>query len=86
MGTRNTKGHTMTLAPVTITRRSTNLRTGRKEIWEAVTKDGAYTIERIEDIGTPWAILRNADKVWVGSYYGSLRKARLAIALGQVAS
>ena len=42
----------MTLAPVTITRRSTNLRTGRKEIWEAVTKDGAYTIERTGGVMT----------------------------------
>ena len=36
--------------------RCLNLRTGRREIWEATSADGQWTYQRVEDTGTPWDV------------------------------
>lgn len=43
-----------TLAPIEITDRRRNLRTGRTETWAARTPDGTWQLVRTEEPGTPW--------------------------------
>lgn len=45
---------TGTLAPIEITDRRRNIRTGRTETWAARTPDGTWQLERTEEPGTPW--------------------------------
>ena len=81
---------TTNLAPVTKTYFETFIggpdsgRT-RKECWRAVTRDGRWLIERIEDTGTPWVVVElvNGKAVREAGMFGTLRRARLAIAAGQ---
>lgn len=50
---------TRTPAPVLddrLTQHRTNLRTGRRELWQFGTLDGTWIVERVEDTGTPWEV------------------------------
>ncbi len=70
------------LTPVTITSRFPNFRGGRVEAWSAVSTDGVWTYERIEDTGSPW----EATHVPTGirtDWYGTLGAARAATASGE---
>lgn len=76
------------LAPIVVTSRARRILgndmgrvTKASEVWAARTTDGVWDIIREEIPGTPWAVVRRADKADGGSY-GSLRKAREAIACG----
>jgi hypothetical protein len=69
------------LTPVDITARFPSFNGGRLETWSAVSRDGMFKYERIEDTGTPW--------IWIhvptgtdGPYYGTLPAARAATADG----
>lgn len=42
------------LTPVTVTERYPTHRAARVQAWAAVSKDGLWTYNRIEDKGTPW--------------------------------
>ena len=70
---------TTTLAPVTVTCRRPNLRTGKTETWAVETVDGLWRAERIEASGTPWELVHVPSGLPAG-LYGSLRKVRRAIA------
>lgn len=58
-----------------------NLRTGRREIWGAITADDVWAMERIEDTGTPWILIHQPTRIEVGTY-GTLRSCREAITMG----
>lgn len=72
------------LAPVNVTRRLPNLRTGKNETWAAETTDGVWRIARIEASGTPWELVHIPSGLAAG-LHGSLRRARQAIATGAAA-
>ena len=69
------------LTPVTVTGRHPAFRSGRSEIWSAVSTDGDYTYNRIEDTGTPWAVEHVPTGTDCG-LFSSLPKARRATADG----
>lgn len=52
-----------------------SLRTGRLETWGAVSKDGKWSFQRIEDVGTPWEVTHEDFPGW-SMLAGSLPKAR----------
>lgn len=61
----------------------------RRECWEAVTIDGLWAFERIEDVGTPWIVVykpRTPDAETCFQYFGTLKSARLAVEHGWVKS
>ncbi len=66
--------------PVTVTEQHTNPRTGKVEVWAAVSVDGQWQYNRLELTGTPW------DTIYVptgqGYWFGSLPEARAATASG----
>ena len=70
-----------TLTPVAITARFPSFRSGRMENWAAESRDGVWKYERIEDTGTPWAVI-HVPTGTEGDWYGSLPKARAATADG----
>lgn len=76
------------LAPIRITDRTRRVRPdgslAGSEIWAAETTDGAWSIVREEVPGTPWTVVRKADKRRGGSYR-NLDVARHAIAIGWAA-
>lgn len=51
------------------------------EVWAARTVDGAWDLIREETPGTPWVVVRIADKR-SGGAFGTLRAAQIAIASG----
>lgn len=53
----------------------------RRECWAAETTDGKWWIERVEVPGSPWQVIRNADRAY-GHLHGTLRAARQSIAAG----
>lgn len=76
------------LAPVVVTSRAHRIvggevaaLTSEAEVWAARTTDGRWDITREDAPGTPWRVVRIADKRSGGSY-GTLRAARAAIADG----
>lgn len=54
----------------------------RRECWSATTIDGRWTIERIEDVGTPWIVV-TADGAELPALFGTLKSALKCIATGQ---
>lgn len=72
------------LTPVTITHRAPNLRSGRTEIWEAVSTDGVWGYRREEDSSTSWTVIHIPTDRWCS--YTSLPKARAATASGAALS
>jgi len=68
--------------PVTVTERHPSFRSGRLEIWAAVSTDGTYTYNRIEDTGTLWAVEYVPEHTDCG-LFSSLPKARRATASGE---
>jgi hypothetical protein len=54
----------------------------RRECWSAVTRDGQWGFERIEDSGTPWVVTFHPglpDEAVINGYFGTLRSARVAV-------
>lgn len=72
------------LTPIRIVEQATNLRTGRAEIWEAVSEDGVWAYKREEGPGTPWVVIHVPTDRW--TFYSSLLKARRATADGSALS
>lgn len=70
---------TRPMTPVVITERHPAFRTGRTEIWAAVSKDGDWIYNRIEEGGTPWAVEHVPTSTDCG-LFSSLPKARRATA------
>lgn len=68
------------LVAVTITERHRNPRTGRMEAWAAVSRDGSWTFDRIEDGSSPWEARAKDHSGFV--LYGTLLAARRAAADG----
>lgn len=58
----------------TRTVRRQNLRTGRRETWEAVSADGLWTFRRLEEPSTPWAAFHEG--IGFVGYFNSLRGCR----------
>lgn len=52
-----------------------SLRTGQREIWEAVSKDGKWSFRRLEERGTPWVVYHSDFPGW-SMMAASLPKAR----------
>ena len=61
--------------------RAPNLRSNRVEQWHADTLDGLWSIDRLEDAATTWEVT-HVSGFPGGSCYGSMRRARAAIAAG----
>jgi hypothetical protein len=59
----------------------------RRECWEAVTTDGEWAFERIEEPGTPWIVVHHphasAAETCFG-FHGTLKRAREALERGWV--
>lgn len=73
---------TVELAPIVgAGGRAPNVRSGRVERWHADTLDGLWSIDRLEDAGTTWEVT-HVSGFPGGSCYGSMRRARAAIAAG----
>jgi hypothetical protein len=45
------------LTPATVTKKFPAFRSGRIEAWAAVSDDGVWKYERIEDTGTLWSVI-----------------------------
>lgn len=71
-----------TLTPVTGITRYPSLRSGRPEAWSAVSADGVWKFERLEEVRTPWSILHVPSGIEVGSWAGTLSEAREMTANG----
>ena len=59
----------------------------RRECWGAVTTDGLWAFDRIEDVGTPWVISykpRTPEAMHFPDWYGTLKAARTAVERGWV--
>jgi hypothetical protein len=59
-----------TLTPVTGITRYPSLRSGRLEAWSAVSADGVWKYERLETVGTPWAVIHVPSGIeadWAGT-------------------
>jgi len=69
------------LTPVDITARFPSFRSGRLENWAASSRDGEWKYERIEDTGTPWAVI-HVPTGTEGPWYGTLTAARASTADG----
>ena len=73
------------LAPIRVTERYSRPdaegHSRGSEVWAAVTLDGAGTIERTEDPGTPWMLTRTCDNQSAGQV-GTLKRAQEIIASG----
>lgn len=54
-----------------ITRRDYNLRTRRREGWEAATECKRFVAVRLEEPGTPWELSDGGQKV---GWFGSLKR------------
>jgi hypothetical protein len=72
-----------------ITEHATTLRANgrplRRETWGAVTVDGEWGFERIEEPGTPWIVVhhpRTAHAETVSASFGTLKAARQAVERG----
>lgn len=68
--------------------RPARFRNGReqRQCWAATTADGAWRIERQDDVNTVWVIYRVADRAEVPTWFGTLPRALAAIADGYAAS
>jgi hypothetical protein len=69
------------LTPVTITSRYPSFSGRRMENWSAVSADGTWKYERIEDTGTPWEAVHVPTGLST-DWYGTLTAARAATADG----
>lgn len=69
------------LTPVTITSRYPSFSGRRMENWSAVSADGLWKYERIEDTGTPWEAVHVPTGIST-DWYGTLTAAREATASG----
>ena len=58
------------------------IRSGRLEAWSAVSDDGVWKFERLEEIGTPWSIVNVPTGIEVGTWAGTLSEAREMTANG----
>lgn len=59
----------------------------RRECWEAITTDGEWAFERIEEPGTPWIVVhhpRTPQAETVGAMFGTLKAARQAVERGNL--
>jgi hypothetical protein len=57
----------------------------RRECWGAVTVDGQWGFERIEEPGTPWTVVhypRTANAETATCWFGTLKAARQAVERG----
>ncbi len=70
-----------TLTPADVTARFPSFRGGRLENWAAASRDGVWKYERIEDTGTPWAVI-HVPTGTEGNWYGTYTAARAATADG----
>jgi hypothetical protein len=70
-----------TLTPVTITSRYPSFNGRRLETWSAVSDDGTWKYERIEDVGTLWSVVHVPSGI-ESHWYGTLTAAREATANG----
>ncbi|RTL23235.1 MAG: hypothetical protein EKK55_13520 [Rhodocyclaceae bacterium] len=57
-------------------------RTKSREAWSAVSADGRWEAERLDEPGTPWALRRKADGRVAGASFGSLKAVEKAVASG----
>jgi hypothetical protein len=71
-----------TLTPATVTARYPSLRTGRLEGWSAVSDDGVWKYERLEEPRTPWSTVHVPSGIEAGSWAGTLSEAREMTANG----
>lgn len=69
------------LTPADVTARFPSFSGRRVEAWAAESRDGIWKYERIEDAGTPWAVL-HVPTGTEGPYYGTLTAAREGTANG----
>lgn len=69
------------LTPADVTRRYPSFRTGRVESWEAKSRDGVWSYERLEIAGTPWQVT-HLPTATAGDWYGTLTAAREGTANG----
>lgn len=57
----------------------------RRECWGAVTTDGEWGFERIEEVGTPWIVVhhpRTPEAETITCWFGTLKAARQAVERG----
>lgn len=77
-----------TLRPINKSTATTLRRDGRplrRETWEAVTVDGQWAFERIEEPGTPWVVVhfpRSPQAETATTWFGTLKAARQAVERG----
>jgi hypothetical protein len=77
-----------TLRPIVKSYANTLRRNGmplRRECWEAVTAEGEWAFERIEEPGTPWIVVhhpRTPEAETVTTWFGTLKAARIAVERG----
>lgn len=69
------------LTPADVTRSFPAFRSGRREAWEAKSRDGVWAYQRLEISGTPWEV-RHLPSRTAGDWYGTLTAARAATADG----
>ncbi len=69
----------MTSLDAARTERHASFRSGRREVWGAVSACGRWSYRRLEDVGTPWIVLDAAGEEW-GTGFGTLARARRATA------
>lgn len=70
------------LTPVKTTAKYPSFRSGRVEAWAAISADGQWKYDRIEDTGTPWEVTHLPTGKPVPTWYSSLPNARAATADG----
>lgn len=82
---------TLTLPPIVKTRMAHRIRQDgsgnllpHKECWGARTEDGVWTFERLDEPGTPWAIIHTATRIDV-DWTTSLKRCREYVAKGWAA-
>jgi len=80
--TTRTRKPRRTLTPVTVTSSYPSFRAGRVEAWSAVSDDGVWKYERLEEPRTPWSISHVPSGVEVGTWAGTLSEAREMTANG----
>jgi hypothetical protein len=71
-----------TLTPIAEPVRYPSFRSGRAEDWAAVSADGVWKYERLEEVRTPWSIQHVPSGVEVGTWAGTLAEAREMTANG----
>jgi hypothetical protein len=75
------------LTPATVTKKFPAFRSGRIEAWAAVSDDGVWKYERIEDTGTLWAVVHvptGIEADWCGTLTAARETTANGVAFGAV--